>query len=129
MHPLKVLTASLWISESPAERSPTANLDTVSNELDDTTHARLDKDVLDVAGRAPSEAVLNVSSGEVADLVLTSLLTIIISKSEGHLDPQYEETPDAKALIEEHPELKGKLKEAWKAGTFKEIRNLSAIHQ
>ena len=73
-----------------------------------------DKDVLDMAGRAPFY------------FGLLSLLTIIVSKSEGYLDPKYEKTLDATALIEGHPELIGRLEEAWKARSFKDIRNLSA---
>lgn len=111
--PFKALTAS---SEPYVERSPVANLESVPDDLDDTTHARLDEAVFRVADDEPSIPSL-----------AAFLLATIVSTSEGKLDPQYEKTPKAKVLIDEHPELMDKLKEAWLAKSFKEIRNLSTI--
>jgi hypothetical protein len=57
----------------------------------------------------------------------TFLLATIVSTSEGQLDPQYEKTPNAKALLEKHPELMDKLKKSWAQRSFREIRNLSTL--
>jgi hypothetical protein len=76
----------------------------------------LDRAVLDVADdepTIPSRAAF--------------LLATIVSTSEGQLDPQYKETPNAKALLEKHPELMDKLKKSWAERSFREIRNLSTL--
>jgi hypothetical protein len=85
------------------------------NELDDETHARLDKEVLETADYEPSNL-----------LPASFLLATIVSNSIGRLDPKYKENPNAKALIQQHPELMDKLMKAWRERTFRDIRNLSA---
>ena len=106
---------------SPLEDEPSAKrrqttLETVTNDLDDTIHDHLDTLVLKACGSDPIETR--------RDFVL--LLEKIISKSQGKLDQKYEGKV-ARALIEDHPELKRKLKEAWNNKSFKDIRNLRAI--
>ncbi|KIL65127.1 hypothetical protein M378DRAFT_10999 [Amanita muscaria Koide BX008] len=95
--------------ERPAKRS---TLETVPNDLDDATHARLDKRVLDIC-----EEPVESSSA------VTLLLNTIVQHSEGRLDQKYRRIANAKALIKEHPELVDKLKEAWNDSSFKQIRN------
>jgi hypothetical protein len=56
------------------------------------------------------------------------VLATIVSTSKPLLDPKYGEIQNAKALLEEHPNLAEKLRVAWKDGTFEGIRNLSAVH-
>jgi len=103
--------------ESPAtKRILTAPLEHVEDDIDDQDHARMDKQVLENADEEP----VNLSRA-------TFLLATIVSTSDGRLDPKYKETPAARALLKQHPELEEKLKEAWKERSFKEIRNLSTI--
>src|SRR5277367_4172438 len=91
-------------------------LELVPNDLDDATHARLDKVVFMVADDEPS--MLSLAA---------FLLVTIVSTSEGLLDAKYEKTPAAVVLLQEHPALKEKLMQAWTARTFRDIRNMSAI--
>jgi hypothetical protein len=55
----------------------------------------------------------------------TFLLSIIVETSEGSLNPENEKNLKAHALLEEHPELIGRLETAWEEKSFKDIRNLS----
>jgi hypothetical protein len=101
---------------SEPEADASGDADQMMVDADDAAHARLDEAVLKICPFEPSIIELG-----------TFLLATIVSTSEGQLDPQYEKIPNARALLEEHPELMDKLKEAWVKGTFREIRNLSAI--
>jgi hypothetical protein len=87
-------------------------LQVMSNDLDDKTHERMDRKVLVT----------------VRDYAFSpfSLLAAIVSESEGQLDPKYEKTPNAAALLREHPKLEEVLRKAWEAKSFREIRNLSS---
>jgi hypothetical protein len=85
----------------------------VPNDLDDTAHARLDAVVLDAA-EEPSTLPRAIF-----------LLTTIVATSEGRLNPEYIGPTPTKALLERRPELMNKLSDAWSAGEFREIRNLS----
>jgi hypothetical protein len=110
-------------SEPPADESPShrqklhMSLESVADDLDDATHFRMDKAVLKVATVEPSIPYL-----------AASLLCTIVSLSEKRLglDPKYKKTPEAVAFLKEHPEVTDMLKDAWRAGAFKTIRNLSA---
>ena len=104
------------MDEPSAKYTLETTLKAVPNDLDDDTHARLDKSVLETADYDPSTLP---TAG--------FLLVTIVANSEGKLDPKYENTRNAKALLEEHPGLMGKLKEAWAARSFREIRNLSEL--
>jgi hypothetical protein len=65
----------------------------------------------------------------------TFILAAIVDNAQGLLDshgnklldPQYGRPGGAMALVDKHPELVGKLKMAWEAGKFKEIRNLGVF--
>jgi len=99
----------------PVKRAKTT-LEAVPNDLDDATHARLDRLVLDTSDYDPSSLP-----------VAAFFLATIVSYSEDKLNSKYKDTPTVKALFNEHPELMDKLRVAWTARSFKEIRNLSAI--
>ena len=104
--------------EPSAEHPPGATLDTVPDDLDDSTHVRLDAEVLK---QIPAAFATLLSSS-----FYVILLTTIASTSEGRLDPKYKENPAAMGLVQEHLELTNMLKKAWITGSFKDIRNLSA---
>jgi hypothetical protein len=124
--PMVVDSEPVMAWEPSADRPPGATLDTVPDDLDDATHVRLDAEVLKT-NPATLAAILSSSDDRVALVSLTSfLLATIASTSEGRLDPKYEKTPAAMALVQEHPELMSMLKKAWITGSFKDIRNLSA---
>ena len=97
-------------------RVPPTPLETVHNDLDDATHARLDTLVLKTC-KEPVESVLAAAF----------LLPTIVWNSEGRLDPKYSQAANARALIEENLELVDMLRDAWNDKSFKQIRNLSAI--
>jgi hypothetical protein len=86
------------------------------NQIDDATHACWDETVLETANVEPSSPFL-----------AACLLATIVSVSEGLLDSKYIHTPAALHLLKEHPDLTDKLGEAWKAGTFREIRSLRVL--
>jgi hypothetical protein len=92
------------------------SLDLVTNDLDDATHVQLDNQVLAIADDEPS-----IPSRA------ASLLATIVWTSKGLLDPNYENTPGARALVNECPDLVDKLRDAWARKSFKEIRNLSTF--
>lgn len=70
----------------------TLETDDDSDDLADATHTRLDTIVLETC----TELIDSI-------LFATVLLCDIVSNSEGRLNQKYSRTPDAKALIEEHP--------------------------
>jgi hypothetical protein len=86
------------------------------NDIDDDTHARLDQIVLQAVGRKPSSA-----------LSLAILLLVIVSKSEGRLDPTFKDLDNAEAFLQQYPNLTPELRVAWKAKSFREIRSLSTL--
>jgi hypothetical protein len=89
------------------------SLEVVSDDLDDAIHVELDQAVLQT----------------LEDVTYNPLfvLTTIVSNSAGRLDPKYLVVQDAKALLQEHPDLATMLARAWEGKEFKEIRNLSAL--
>jgi len=91
------------------------SLELVVDDLDGATHARLDAAVLETADEDPS--TLSLAS---------FLLVTIVSTSDGRLDSRYEKSPNAKALLQNHPDLMNMLNVAWRDRSFKAIRNLSA---
>jgi hypothetical protein len=86
-------------------------LEYVDNVLNDATHTRLDKIVVDDFKDEP--------------IVASSLLESIVAHSEGQLDSIYGKRSSAKTLLRGLPELKELLNKAWKDQNFKDIRNLS----
>jgi hypothetical protein len=101
------------MDERSAKRTLKTTLESVHDDLDDAAHARQDEEVLKTIGDDP--------------FIATMLLATIVASSEQQLNPKYRKTPNAKALLLEHPELADKLKVAWVAKKFKEIRNLGLI--
>ena len=99
--------------EPSAKCTRETTLEMVPNELDDDTHARLDTAV-DLVAEEPSNL-------KRAGFLLIS----IASNSEGRLNNEYTNVNSAQALLKGYPELIDKLRVAWSAGKFKEIRNLS----
>jgi hypothetical protein len=96
----------------------------VPNTLDDAAHALLDQAVLNMAEALLDQAVLNMAEdGPPPPLILLT----IISTSKGLLDPKYNDAGNATALLKGYPELRDKLKAAWAARSFKEIRNLGVM--
>jgi hypothetical protein len=94
-------------------------LESVASILDDGTHVRLDKVVLNTC-----DAVIEPSAlGALAFL----LLATIVSNSEGTLDSQYGNNTNVKALLATEEDLLEKLEDAWAKKKFDGIRNLSAI--
>ena|ERR1700728_495568 len=87
------------------------SLEHVPNVLDDATHARLDKTVVEFFEDEPKP--------------LWPLLSIIVSYSRGLLDPSYRDYKNANALLQDFPALKELLNKAWRDQKFKDIRNLS----
>ena|ERR1700722_14483180 len=87
-------------------------LEPVPDDIDDAAHARMDDGVFKFFEDVPFHPI--------------TLLATIMSTSEGNLDPKYEKNPNATALLQEHPSLADKLREAWYDNTFKARRNLSA---
>ena len=100
------------MSEPAAEGAVEIPLESVPNDLDDDAHKSLDKEVLDFF--SPND-----------DMQPTQLLMVIVLCSHKQLDPNYAALSQAKALLVKHPKLVDKLTVAWRAGSFKEIRNLS----
>jgi hypothetical protein len=84
---------------------------------DDDNDARLDALVLEFVNADTNVSVLWLAA---------SLLSIVVSNSEGLLQSQFEKTSAAKALLQEHPQLLSQLQDAWKKKSFKEIRNSGA---
>jgi hypothetical protein len=103
------------------------DLGAVTNTLSEDAHGRMDREVFGTA--ALFETLLEKAGDDPNFLSAAAfLLATIVSTSKPLLDPKYGETQNAKALLEEHPNLAEKLRVAWKDGTFKGIRNLSAVN-
>jgi hypothetical protein len=109
---LKRSSSNPPMNEPLSKRTPTI-LESVPDDFDDTTHQRMDHDVLDL-----------LSDGSFIPFLL---LATIASNSDDRLDSKYKDTANAKALIEKHPQLRGMLQDAWEAKSFKDLRNLSAL--
>jgi hypothetical protein len=91
------------------------SFETVANILDDATHARLDQQVIaEVQDQ-------NLTPGSVP----TFLLLIIALNSDGCIDPKYKDIGVAMSLLDQNPGLGAELWDAYEAGSFKIIRNLS----
>jgi len=97
--------------DAPSAKRTQTTLETVPDDLNDATHARMD------------DAVFKIF--EDFQWNPFTLLATIVENSEGRLDPKYMGNTQAKALLGNCPELADKLKVAWNDGTFREIRNLS----
>ena len=82
-------------------------------DMDDASHARLDQQVLAIAGDEPFGLSL-----------AGFLLTTIVQTSDGLLYKRNGDNGKAMALLAEHADLQEKLRVAWKARSFKDIRNL-----
>jgi hypothetical protein len=95
-------------------------LESVAGILDDDSHVRLDRVVLNTC-----DGIIDPS---IFGLAAVFLLVTIVETSEGTLDPQYGNNTNAKALLQAEEELFGKLKDAWTKKKFEEIRNLSTIY-
>jgi hypothetical protein len=94
------------------------SLETVPNILDDATHTLMDNLVVE---HFEDEPLVQLSS-----VVISTLLAIIVSTSEGQLNPDYKDSRNTKPLLRDHPPMSDLLKKAWDNKKFKEIRNLSA---
>jgi hypothetical protein len=107
---------------------PQMTLDVARNTLDDETHARMDKEVIEAAGTLVG-AVLDRADEDSDSFAQASyfLLATIVSTSELLLHTTYGKSQNANGLLAEHPNLATKLREAWENKTFREIRNLREI--
>jgi len=85
--------------------------------LDDGTHTRWVNDVFEICDK-----ICDKEPSRIQDLLL--FLRMIISTSEGRLNPKFLQTREVKNLFEKHPELVEKLRVAWKDRTLREISNL-----
>jgi hypothetical protein len=83
-------------------------LNSVPVALNDNDHTRLDKLVL--ARNPPDDPTL--------------LLLWVVLNSDGMLDQRYQDVSEADQLLEEYPELEERIKTAYAAGSFKDIRTL-----
>jgi len=111
------------IQDAESETQSFASLEMMPNELDDATHDRLNAKVLKYApiSRLPA------SSDPAAPFLAAALLETIVSTSEGSLGAPYQSSVKAMTVLHEHPSLFPMLQSALEAGSFNEIRNLSAI--
>lgn len=125
---------SLTRQAQPSVNKPAAtrrklqmDLGAVANTLSDDAHGRMDREVFGTASLAKTPLE---KAGDDPDFLSAAafVLATIVSTSKPLLDPKYGEIQNAKALLEEHPNLAEKLRMAWKDGSFKGIRNLSAMH-
>ena len=82
-------------------------------QVDDATHSRMDDEILQGFPAPPTTAA-----------IAATLLSTIVSFSDGRLEPKYKDIREAKALLAKHPALKELLQEAWTSKTFRVIRNL-----
>ena len=96
-------------------------LESLAGILDDDSHVRLDRVVLNTCDGIIETSILGT-------LPAVFLLVTIVETSEGTLDPQYGNNTNAKALLQAEGELLEKLKDAWTKKKFEEIRNLSTIY-
>lgn len=101
---------------SPKRTTLETTLKSVPNDLDDMIHTRLDQEVLG------SFKVTDVEPPNI------DILSAVVENSEGRLDPRYLKHRELRELVGEYPELEDKLSMAWRAGSFKEIRNLSSYN-
>jgi hypothetical protein len=102
--------------DGPSERTLEATLELVPNDLDKKIHARLDKEVLELAK-------------EPTDPYSACLLIIVIIQTSGALlDASYKEVKALKVLLQKHPGLMTELRKAWTSGSFEGIRNLSTYN-
>ena len=106
------------MDELSAKRTLGTTLEEAPNDLDDAAHRLQDELVLDFFCSLTEPST---------PLAATLLLPVIVSFSEGKLDPKFKKISEVKALLQDHPELMEKLEDAWKARTFRDIRNLSAL--
>ena len=89
-------------------------MERVPDHIDDATHIRLDKLVLEILDDETYSAVVPP----------VLLLTTIVQTWEERLDPRYGNMSQANALLREHPALINELQKAWDQKSFKDIRNL-----
>jgi hypothetical protein len=106
------------LSERPSTRrridmAPTLNL--VPDDLDDDTHDRLDKLVMDT-GFEPSNPIH-----------APYLLIAIAANPDAKLSPRYQNLTNTTKLLTQYPALTDKLKEAWAKGSFRDIRRLGQL--
>ena len=95
-------------------------LESAPNDFnDDDIHKSLDKEVL----HHFHDYFTHTSLSNLRDV--TMLLMEIVLYSRSQLEINYADFHQALALLRKHPELVNKLKVAYAAGSFKEIRNLS----
>jgi hypothetical protein len=100
-----------------SEYAPETILEVIAdNSVDAATHASLDAQVLTLTRAAPSSP---------RHFELACLLSAIATYSGGRVDPRYVNNTVANQLLEDQPQLGEKLQEAWRAGQFEQIRNLS----
>ena len=99
--------------EPSAKRIRETTLKVAPDDIDAAAHARMDAAVIGGAEEPATPLHANV------------LLAAIVYNSEGRLNPEYGNPFSTKILFERHPELMDMLRDAWTAGEFKEIRNLS----
>jgi hypothetical protein len=110
------------MSDFVAEGKVETPLEFVPNDLDDDIHKALDNKVLDlIAMDSPLHQPLSARSAAV-------LLACIVSVSKQLLDPKYDLVAEVTPFLRTRQMLVEKLDAAYSAGSFKEIRNLSAQH-
>jgi uncharacterized protein involved in propanediol utilization len=84
-------------------------LNSVPVALDDNDHTRLDRLILD------RDALPNYPP---------TLLELVVRNSDGMLDQRYRDMTEVEKLLEEYPELQDRIKTAYEAQSFKDIRTL-----
>ena len=93
------------------------DLESVPLGISEAAHKRMDDIVFQQFGRDLKQDALPH---------LLFLLSIV-QNSNGLLDSRYTQPEEVWALHRAYPKLEEKLMEAWKAGSFRTIRNLSTI--
>lgn len=90
------------------------------NTLDNATHTELDSQILNskLTRRLQKFEILQPSD-------CMALLVVIASRSNGCIDPKYTDIEEAMELIHQNEDLQVALAEAFKAKSFRTIRNLS----
>ena len=88
-------------------------LKSVPNTLSSEAHATLDLKVVNAIKKQPPEEAF--------------LLWMIVSHSDGLLDPKYIDMSNAIALLEEEQQLTEMLNTAWGKRQFRDIRNLGVV--
>jgi hypothetical protein len=112
---LNVVDLLRWAPVRSTHNGHTSGIQSVANILDHEIHTQL------------GEAVRNQCHGIEPSAMAIFLLATIVSNSQETLDTINREIMHAGSLLEEHGDMWTKLKEAWDAQLFKEIRNMSAI--